>query len=255
MNNTVLANIEAGCLPSLVRKAASQLASAENAAEVLEARDLASLAYDAAKRAARLMRAKNAHDELIAKAHRAQADALEIEAAAKRRLADEYDAAQERGEVKKAGNPNCSAEEQLPGPSDLGLTRKQIHEARTIRDAEDADPGVVRRTLDETLKNREEPTKASLRQAVIAAVKWGAQSDRGTDRRNPVYREPSPAAKAWAHVNGMCRSFSEWATEGSIAAAIRGREETETGQRARDDAAVRRAFAALSTIMETIDAE
>ncbi len=32
-------------------------------------------------------------------AHRAQADALEIEAMAKRRLADEYDAAQERGEV------------------------------------------------------------------------------------------------------------------------------------------------------------
>jgi len=37
-------------------------------------------------------------DELIAKVHRAQADALEIEATAKRRLADEYDVAQERGE-------------------------------------------------------------------------------------------------------------------------------------------------------------
>ena len=36
---------------------------------------------------------------LIAAAHRAQADALEIEAQAKRRLADEYDAAQERGAV------------------------------------------------------------------------------------------------------------------------------------------------------------
>jgi hypothetical protein len=34
-------------------------------------------------------------------AFRAQADALEIEALAKRRLADEYDAEQKRGEVAK----------------------------------------------------------------------------------------------------------------------------------------------------------
>ena len=47
----------------------------------------------------RFQRAKAAHDDLIAATHRAQADALEIEALAKRRLADEYDAAQERGEV------------------------------------------------------------------------------------------------------------------------------------------------------------
>jgi hypothetical protein len=44
-----------------------------------------------------------------------------------------YDAAQERGEVAKAGNPNCSKAEQLPGPKDIGLTRKQIHEARAVR--------------------------------------------------------------------------------------------------------------------------
>jgi hypothetical protein len=41
---------------------------------------------------------------LIAAAHRAQADALEIEAQAKRRLADEYDAAQDRGEVAVRGS-------------------------------------------------------------------------------------------------------------------------------------------------------
>ncbi len=43
---------------------------------------------------------------MIAAAHRAQADALEIEAAAKRRLADEYDAAQETGEVAGPGKPS-----------------------------------------------------------------------------------------------------------------------------------------------------
>jgi hypothetical protein len=32
--------------------------------------------------------------------------------------------------------------------TDLGLTRKAIHEARQIRNAEALSPGIVRRTLD-----------------------------------------------------------------------------------------------------------
>ena len=134
-------------LPSLIDRASTALQNARSSAEVLEARDLASVAYDAAKKAARLHKAKGAHDELIAAAHRAQADALEIEAGAKRRLADEYDAAQERGEIKSVGKPNSSNPEELAGVNDIGLTHKDIHEARLIRDAEVADPGIVRRTL------------------------------------------------------------------------------------------------------------
>jgi len=57
---------------------------------------------------------------------------------AKRRLVNEYDAAQERGELRKAGNPNSSGREELPGPAEIGLSYKQIHEARQIRDAEEA---------------------------------------------------------------------------------------------------------------------
>ena len=38
-----------------------------------------------------------AHDDVLGAVYRAQADALMIEARAKMRLADEYDAAQERG--------------------------------------------------------------------------------------------------------------------------------------------------------------
>src|SRR5258706_6345672 len=84
--------------------------------------------------------------------HRAQADALEIEAAAKRRLADEYDAAQERGEVAKLGT-NQSASGVPNGntrpaaAADIGLPRKDIHEARMIRDAETASPGIVKATV------------------------------------------------------------------------------------------------------------
>ena len=70
-------------------------------------------------------------------AARAQADALEIEIQAKRRLADEYDAAQERGEVAVSGKrsdlvPN---ENKVPTTSDLSISRKDIYEGRLIRDA------------------------------------------------------------------------------------------------------------------------
>ena len=128
-------------LPGLIERAASMLSGAKTAAEVLEAREAAGLAYDIAKRTARLQTAKSAHDDLIAAAHRAQADALEIEAAAKRRLADEYDAAQARGEVKPTAEQRPASlkfpREHAPGNcADLGLRRDQIHEARQLRDAE-----------------------------------------------------------------------------------------------------------------------
>ena len=163
---TALAPISAGGpdLPGLIDRAASMLAGAKTAAEVLEAREFAGLAYDAAKRATRLSRAKSAHDDLIAAAHRAQADALEIEAAAKRRLADEYDAAQARGEV--AGHGRSKVEPaNVTTAADLGLRRDQIHDARLIRDAEQADPGIVRRTLNEKLERGEEPTRSAVRRA------------------------------------------------------------------------------------------
>ena len=163
---TALAPISAGVsdLPGLIDRAASMLAGAKSAAEVLEAREYAGLAYDAAKRASRLSRAKSAHDDLIAAAHRAQADALEIEAAAKRRLADEYDAAQARGEVAGLGT-NQHREEGVVVSNTLGLRRDQIHDARLIRDAEQADPGIVRRTLNEKLERGEEPTRSAVRRA------------------------------------------------------------------------------------------
>lgn len=115
-------------------------------------------------RQARLLKAKQAHDELISAAYRAQADALEIEASAKRRLADEYDAAQERGEV--VGRLRSAKELSKPTAADLDISRKDIHEARVIRDAEEADPGIVRRSLDEALAAGEEPTRAKIIKSV-----------------------------------------------------------------------------------------
>lgn len=60
----------------------------------------------------------------------------EIEAAAMRRLADEYDAAQERGEVAgaKDGSRGRSIGERPATAAEIGLDRKDIHEARQVRD-------------------------------------------------------------------------------------------------------------------------
>ena len=158
----------ASSLPQLVDHAAAALSNARSAAEVLEAKDMATFAYDTAKRAARLARAKGAHDELISAAHRAQAGALEIEAQAKRRLADEYDSAQDRGEVAGHGgsrNFKIEGDNLEITASDIGLRADEIHEARVVRDAEQTEPGIVRRTVDEKLASGKEPTRAAVRRA------------------------------------------------------------------------------------------
>jgi hypothetical protein len=199
---SALAIPEAGTLPALVRAAADKIAKAETAAEILEARELAGVAYDTAKRAARLAKAKSAHDELISVAYRAQADALEIESMAKRRLADEYDAAQERGEVRtRSDNQYASSRsEEAVSAADIGLTHKEIHDARQIRDAERANPGVIRRTLDTMLGEGREPTKAAVRREIIAKPQpqvsdgalwlWGRLMD--FERRGLLGSDPHP---------------------------------------------------------------
>ncbi|NEJ95261.1 hypothetical protein G7039_09085 [Rhizobium leguminosarum] len=242
-------------LPSLINRAASQLANAVSAAEVLEARHAASLAYDAAKKAARFAKAKGAHDQLIAAAHRAQADALEIEATAKRRLADEYDAAQERGEVAgpSDGDHRRSDRERLPTAADIGLSRKDVHEARQIRDAEKADPGVIRRTLDEKIDSGEEPTKAALRKAVVEVAKQGLSGrPASSSNKNPLYRTPTKAGAAWTHLYGTCRALSEWASQGeNVALALCGIAE-RTDDQAANIAAVRKCAATLNRFLEDL---
>lgn len=154
-------------LPALLDRAAIALASAKTSGEVLEAKQMAQVAYDAAKSAGRVAKAKKAHDEVIGAVYRAQADAALIEARAKMRLADEYDAAQERGEVAKSGQYAranvLDANVCPPSAKDLGLSRYEIHEARQLRDAEIAEPGVIERTVNERVEQGQEPTKAAIR--------------------------------------------------------------------------------------------
>jgi hypothetical protein len=141
-------------LPRLITAAAAALTRATTAGEILEARDQAALVYTAAKETARIAKAKQAHEEIIATCRKAMADALMIEARAHCRFADEYDAAQARGEVARhsAGNPQIVPKQNdlLPTAADLGFSGKEIMVARKVRDAEKAKPGrtVVRCNAD-----------------------------------------------------------------------------------------------------------
>jgi hypothetical protein len=71
-------------------------------------------------------------------------NALEIMAGAKRRLAEEYEAAQDKGEVQGHGGQGKRdiPVENIPSVSGIGLTSKEIHEGRLIRDAQIADPAL-----------------------------------------------------------------------------------------------------------------
>ncbi|WP_287159017.1 SAM-dependent methyltransferase [Mesorhizobium sp.] len=189
-------------LPSLVKEAAAALARATNAAEVLAARDMATATYDVAKRTARLQRAKKAHDELIGATYRVQADSLEIESLAKRRLADEYDAAQPAGAA-KGGRPKTVPDGNGFTADEAGLSRKQVFEARQMRDAIEQDPGIVRRALDHMLAAGAEPTRAGLKRAAAdlpparpnlrAAV--GTDSATAAERGNNLYETPAEAMR------------------------------------------------------------
>ena len=63
------------------------------------------------------------------------------------RLADEYDAAQERGEVASDGGDRSSIPNGKTAPvGDLGLRHDEIHEARRLRNAAVAGPFMLRLT-------------------------------------------------------------------------------------------------------------
>ena len=240
-----IATFSAESLPSLIDRASHALSNARTAGEVLEARDFARVAYDAAKSAGRMARAKKAHDDVMGAVYRAQADALLIEARAKHRLADEYDAAQDRGEVatgregKGLGVARDNA--QIATAADLGLRRDEIHNARQFRDAELASPGLAQQALDSMVEARVEPTRAALQASVRAAL---AERQREPSNANPV-KVRDPLRDAVTVFAGTCREIAE---AKNIEAMARWRGHGWTAQNAREQAQA--AVAALQNFIQ-----
>jgi hypothetical protein len=198
-NNLRTANGDLVPLSDLIARAIATLDSAKTSAQILDAENQAKFAYDAAKSAARIAKIKGARHDIITKCHRIMADALLIEGRAKTRLADEYDAAQAHGEVQKTGGDRTSSnipdKNNAPTVKDIGLTSKQIHEARDVRDAEKEHPGIVKETVEAKLNAGEEPTRADVRRAT-ARVKAKAHPEASTKPNGKAPSKPEAAVSS-----------------------------------------------------------
>jgi lambda repressor-like predicted transcriptional regulator len=198
-------------LPALITRAAKALANATTAAEILDAHAAAAAVFATAGARARFYKKKEAHDEVVAVCQRAMADALEIEARAQCRLADEYDAAQERGEIHKWGG---QLKRESPKRTihianrDLGLTGKAIHNARKVRDAEKARPGIVRDTLEAALKAGKDPVRSGLERAIAAIAPRSRTPNSG-----PKPHQPRPQADKIAALHDAGLSTKDIASE------------------------------------------
>jgi hypothetical protein len=249
-----LGQLSPDTLTAIVNGTVNHLTSARSAAEILDGLRASSVAYAEVKAAGRMAKAKGAHDEFLSKVHRAQADLLDAEAAAKRRLADEYDAAQERGEL-ATGRPKSVGDGNTfqATAADIGISRNDIHEARQFRDAEAVDPGITRRVLDERLAAGEEPTKAALREAVMEAAKQGFRGEPSKGTRNPNYVN-DPAYKMLLQVLGPCRALVEKVDGGEVTVEtiLQGFLDADHRQRALRD--IHRARDFLTTVLETANA-
>lgn len=178
--------LDASNLSAIVERARALL----DDGDVVAARLLAAGAYDQAKAAAGYAARFGAAERLIDKARRLQGDALLIESRAKVRIADEYDAAQAAGTAAKGrpktlpdGNTSATAD-------DLGLTAKDIFDARKLRDAEARTPGIVERAIAARLSAGLEPSRANLRAAV------GTDSATKAERGHNLYETPGEAMRA-----------------------------------------------------------
>jgi phage N-6-adenine-methyltransferase len=142
-------------LPAIIDRARHRLAEARTSAEVLEARAAAKAALHYAK----LQKAAN----------ETQADCLSMIKRAELRMADEIDAAQDRGEVERPGGDRKiivrSADNDPAAYHELGISRQRVAEWRELRDAGEH---VIDEAIQAALDEGRAPTNADVDRAVKA---------------------------------------------------------------------------------------
>jgi hypothetical protein len=190
-------------LPQLFEKATADLAEAKTVAEILAVRDAASLIYGTAKQASNLAAAREAANDARAKYNKLMGEALILDAGAMCRIANEYDAAQKRGEVQTAGGNRgnqfgnvSNANNAKPTVTDIGLNRQLIFEARAYRDAEAKEPGFVRKMVEKALAAGEEPTRAMVKREIERINKPEAQKPADTNSQGSGTTGDAPPAQA-----------------------------------------------------------
>jgi hypothetical protein len=156
--------------------------------DMQRAKDLADLVYSSVQPLAKAAEKLDMR-EAIAACHRIQADALEVVTYSEIRIADEWDSAKADGKTLK-GRPkkSVSAGNALTVDS-IGWTRKQLSQARKLRDAEKDNPGFVRRVIEDQVIQGFAPTKAGIRHAI------GTRAHSAEDRGDQLYETPRVAMK------------------------------------------------------------
>ncbi len=130
------------------------------------ARVIAAAAFEQAKTQADFAERFGAIEALVGKARQLQGDALLIETRAKIAITAHWDEAKADGLVSKGGRGKGVSDGNGLTAADTGLSRKELHDARRLAEAEAAEPGLVARAIAARLAAGLEPTRANLRVAV-----------------------------------------------------------------------------------------
>ncbi|NTG20026.1 SAM-dependent methyltransferase [Agrobacterium rhizogenes] len=157
-----------------------------DAGDVDLAQFLSSASYEESKAAVSFGRRVKAKRELQEKARSLEADALYIWTQCDMHFAEQWEKAVDEGRVLK-GRPKSVPDENAFTAEEIGLSRKEIHEARKILAAERREPGIVKRALEARLAAGLEPTRANLRAAV------GTASATKEERGQNLYETPPEA--------------------------------------------------------------
>jgi len=154
---------------------------------------LSSGAYEQAKAAAGYAEKVKASRQLIDKARRMQADALKIESVCYIEMANAVDAAQAKGEISRGGRPKTVDTENSFTLDDVGIDRQQLHAARQLRNAVQAEPEFIERVVEARLAEGLEPTRTALKKEAGHAVgtKTATKEERGED----LYETPIEAMR------------------------------------------------------------
>ncbi|MBD8665276.1 hypothetical protein IFT59_18710 [Rhizobium sp. CFBP 8752] len=182
-----------------IRDSSELVARIETARALLDAGDveralkLSSVAYDQAKAVAGSAERVKTSRDLVDKARRMQAEALKIESLCYVAMADAVDDAQAKGELSRGGRPKTVSSENSFTLDEIGVDRQQLHAARSLRSAIEAEPGFVDRVVEVRLLEGLEPSRAALKNAARHAIgtKTATKEDRGDD----LYETPIEAMR------------------------------------------------------------
>ncbi len=150
--------------------------------DVMAARRLAAMVYKEAKLGGEFSAKAHLRESLEA-CHRIQAGAMTIKVKTSLILAEEWERAGAEGKTLK-GRPKSVPDENAFTAAEAGLTRKELHEAKKLLDAERKQPGIAERAIAARLAQGLEPTQASLRHAI------GTRSATKEERGNNLYETP-----------------------------------------------------------------